>query len=459
MRRGLAAAALAVGLAPACASAQMAWPGYVTAPFRWDEDYSKGAPGEGLPARLKHLALGDAEFLSLGGEYRFRLDTYDHPDFGAHGAPDFTSREQRLLLHADADFGPDLRGFIQLDEGFEAGRKPVRRVGDEGHLDLAQGFVDLGWGVPAARWRLRVGRQEVGIGRYVAVRDGINVRRSFDGARIDGTVNGWTVMGLAARPTLDRPAAFDDTGDHADRLMAVTAEHALLVKGYRLGFAVLERDNNQARYAAGTGRERRTTVGVRIHGADGAWDADGQVSYQFGRFTPTAGRRLDIEAWGAALEGGRRLDLPWAPRLAVRLDAAGGDGKAGDGKLGTFDLPYPNLSYLTDAAIFAPRNLADVQPFVALNPTPALTVTLGSQFLWRVSRADGVYSPIGLPVIGPGGGGNYVATSPYGRVSWRLNPLVEWQAAFVHASPAEALKAARAAKAQDFGMTALILRF
>ena len=459
MRRGLAVTALVLGLAPACASAQMAWPGYVTAPFRWDEDYSKGAPGASLPARLKHLALGGAGFVSLGGEYRSRMDTYDHPDFGARGAPDFTSNARRLLLHADAHLGPDVRAFVQLGEGFEAGRTPVRRAGDEGHVDLAQGFVDLGWGAPTARWRLRLGRQEVGIGRYVAVRDGTNVRRAFDGGRIDGTVGGWTVMGLAARPTQDRPGAFDDTADHADRLLAFTAEHALPAKGYRLGFAVLERDNRLARYAAGSGRERRTTLGVRVHGADGPWDADGQVSYQFGRLTPPGGRRLDIEAWGAAFEGARKLDLPWAPRLGVRIDAASGDGKAGDGKLGTFDLPYPNLSYLTDAAIFAPRNLADLQPFVAVNPTPALTVTLGSQVLWRMSRADSVYSPVGLPVIGPGGGGSHVATSPYGRVSWRINPLVEWQAAFVHASPGEALKAARAGKPQDFGMTALVLKF
>ena len=457
MRLGLAAALLI--LTPGWAWGQAAWPGYVPKPFRWDEDYSKGLPGDGLPARLKRLPIKGPTFISLGGEYRYRVDDYGHPDFGLRNGAGFTSNEQRLLLHADVHAGPDLRAFVQLGEGFEDGRKPVRRAGDAGHADLAQGFVDLGWGDPAARWRLRVGRQEVGIGRYVAVRDGTNVRRTFDGVRIDGVVGGWAVTGLAARPTLDRPGAFDDTADRTDKLFVATADHALPIKGYRLGLAVLERDNDLARYAAGTGRERRTTVGARIYGSRGPWDADGQVSYQFGRFTLLGKNRMDIAAWGAAFEGGRRLDLPWAPRLAARIDAAGGDANGHDGKLTTFDLPYPNLSYLTDAAIFAPRNVRDLQPFVVLNPTPALALTLGCQFLWRNSKADSVYSPAGLPVIGPGGGGDYVATSPYGRVSWRINPLVEWQAAFVHARPGEALKAAHAGKAQDFGMTALVLKF
>ncbi len=293
----------------------------------------------------------------------------------------------------------------------------------------------------------------------MAVRDGTNIRRTLDGVRVDGTLAGWAVMGLAARPTLDRPGAFDDTADHTDRLVAGAAEHALPLKGFRLGLAVLERDNDLARYAAGIGRERRATLGVRVYGASGAWDADGQVSHQSGRFTPLGGSRLDIAAWGAAFEGGRKFDLPWAPQLAVRIDAAGGDGDSRDGKLSTFDLPYPNLSYLTDAAIFAPRNVRDLQPFVALNPTPSLTVTLGSQFMWRNSKADSIYSPVGFPVIGPGGGGDYVATSPYGRLSWRINPLVEWQAAVVHASPGEALKAAHAGRALDFGMTEIVLKF
>lgn len=459
MRRGLAAAAIALMLSPSWAQAQPAWPGYVIKPFRWDEDYSKGNQGGGLPARLKYLPLDGGDVLSLGGEYRYRIETYDRPDFGARNAGDFTSRQQRALVHADLHAGPDLRVFVQLGEGFEAGRKPAPRPGDEGHLDLAQGFIDLGWGAPDARWRLRVGRQEVAIGRYVAVRDGTDIRRAFDGVRIDGTSQGWTLMGLAARPVLDRPGAFDDTADHGDRLVAATAEHALPWKGYRLGLAWLQRDNATARYAAGTGRERRRTLGVRVYGTSGPWDADGQVSYQFGRFTPLGRGRLDIEAWGAAFEGGRKLDLTWSPRLAVRIDAAGGDWNGRDGRLSTFDLPYPNLSYLTDAAIFAPRNVRDLQPFVVLAPTRAVTLTLGSQFLWRNAKGDSVYSPIGLPVIGPGGRGDYLATTPYGRVSWRINPLVEWQATVVHAIPGEVLKAAHAGRSQGYGMTAIILKF
>jgi hypothetical protein len=38
-------------------------------------------------------------------------------------------------------------------------------------------------------------------------------------------------------------------------------------------------------------------------------------------------------------------------------------------------------------------------------------------------------------------------------------PLVEWQAAFVHAVPGEALRSAQGRRSLDFGYTSLALRF
>lgn len=461
MRLALLAASLA--LAPGEALAQTApWPGYAPKMFRWDEDYGrlKDQARPDLPLKLKYLALdGHGDWLSLGGEYRFRIDDYSHPDFGLRGAEGFTSRQHRALIHGDAHFGPNLRAFVQLGAAAEDGRGRLGRPADRSDLDLAQGFVDLGWGPAAGRWRLRVGRQELGLGRYVSVREGTNIRRAFDGVRLDGLAGGWSLTGVAARAVRNAPDAFDDAGDRRDRLGFLGADHALGTSGYRLGLAYVEHDNEMARYAAGMGRERRSSLGVRIYGAHGPWDADGQVSWQFGRFTPTGRPGQDIEAWGAAFEGGRRLAVPWSPRLAVRIDGAGGDGNPNDGRLTTFDLPFPNLSYLTDAAVFAPRNVRDIQSFVTVNPTPALSLTAGAQFLWRNRRTDAVYAPNGAALLPPGGRGDYLATSPYLRASWRINPLVEWQLAAVRAEPGRALKAAGGRKPLSFFTTSIDVRF
>jgi hypothetical protein len=162
---------------------------------------------------------------------------------------------------------------------------------------------------------------------------------------------------------------------------------------------------------------------------------------------------------GAAFEGGRTLALPWSPRLAIRIDAAGGGMDKAGHRLNTFDLPYPNLTYLTDASIFAPRNVRDIQPFISVTPMRTLTLTAGAEFLWRVSANDAVFSAANTPIIGPGGHGDYVASEPYFRVDWQINPLVEWAGAIVYAVPGEVLRSFGGTRPLTFAYTSLTLRF
>ena len=465
-RRALAAAVVAAAASSTVAaqSPGVGWPGYVPKLFRWDEDYSSLRGQAGLsffPYRLKYIPLGDSgrRYLSLGGEYRFRVDRYDSPDFGIHNAAGFSSVQQRFLLHADLHLDSALRLFVQLGGAAENGRKPVARPADHSRADVAQGFIELALAPGGEPWRLRLGRQEVSIGRYVAIRDSTSIRRTFDGLRLDGALGRWTVTGLAARATRNLPGAFDDDPDPHDAVYLLMAEHALPWNGFKADLLAIERDNYLARYAPGVGVERRRSAGVRLFGASGGWDADGQVSYQFGTFAPTGVARLDIRAWGAAFEGGRSLQAHWQPRLALRVDAAGGDNNPRDGRLATFDLPYPNLSYLTDAAIFAPRNVHDVHPFVSVTPAADLTLTAGTQFLWRNTRYDSVYSAAYFPVIPPGGRGLYVTTEPYLRVNWRIVPLAEFQGGVVHAMPSEALRSFGGTRNLDFAFASLAVRF
>ncbi len=431
--------------------------------LRSDEDYSRLAQAGDLPfpLDLKYVTIDrDAGiFVSFGGEYRLKSDTYSHPDFGLRSAADFTSIQQRFLLHTDVHVGPDVRLFVQLGAGTEAGRLPVPRVGDRSDPDLAQAFVDFGFGPTARRWRLRVGRQEIALGRYIAIRETTNLRRTFDGVRLDGTLAGFNTTALVARVTRNPTGAFDDDGDPGDYIYLLQTDHALPLGGLRLGVIAYQRGNRAATYVAGRGPERRRSIGVRLFGARHGWDVDGQVSYQFGRFDPVGRPSLSISAWGGALEGGYTIPTRWKPRLAVRFDIAGGDTNPNDAKLNTLDLPYPNLSYLTDAALFAPRNVHDVQPFITVSPTPRLSLTAGAQFLWRTTTADAVYSPINTQVVRPGGQAHYIATQPYARVSWHMNHFVDLQAAFVHAAPGGALGEFAGRQALDYIAVQTSLRF
>lgn len=458
----LVCAALAVPLPLLAQENAPAWPGYMPKFYRWDEDYGwlKNRPALPFLLRLKFLPLTNSgeTYVSLGGEYRLRFDSYDHPDFGVRNAPEFTSWQQRFLAHADIHVNDDFRVFVQLGDDIENGRKPGPRPADRSNVDLAQGFFDIGIGPESKRWRLRIGRQEVGIGRYITVRDSTNIRRTFDGVRLDGPLDGWTITGLAAHATRNKPGAFDDDPDPNDQVALLMAEHALPWQELKIDLTAIQRENDSATYAVGTGTEHRGTLGARLFGTSGPWDMDGQVSYQTGSFTPADRASLTIEAWGAAFEGGRVVDAPWSPRLALRVDFASGNDNPNGHRLGTFDLPYPNLSYLTDATIFTPRNIHNLQPFVALSPSSMLSFTAGAEFLWRNTTKDAVYSPLNTPVIPPGGSAHYVATEPYVRWSWSPMPLVEFQGGIVHAIPGGALLHTGGHRDLDFAFSSITLQ-
>lgn len=451
----LALAALTVG----DAAAQITYPIKL---FRWEEDYAylRDRSDLGFPLSLKYLPLGsEGAYASLGGEYRIRIENYDHANFGLTHTPNFTALSHRVFAHADLHVDPDIRVFLQFGFSNENGRRPVERPFDKGGFDLAQGFVDWTFRLGGERWRLRVGRQEIAIGRFVTIREGTALRRTFDGARLDGTIGGWSLTAFAAKPTLNRRDAFDDEPDPSDFAMAAVAGHRIPGQdSLRFDLLVMQRQSKAARYLPGPGRELRNSLAGRVYGAVGNWDFDTQASYQFGHFIPVGKPQLAIRSWGGASETGYTFKgVAMTPRLAVRIDGACGDGNPADRVLTTFDLPYPNLTYLTDAATIAPRNVWDIDPFVTVKPFSTVGLTTGAQFLWRVAAQDAVYTAIGTPLLPPGTAGMFIAAQPYVRLSWNPSPFFEWQFAVVLAEPGRAVTNA-GGKAQTFLSSSLALQ-
>src|SRR5258708_39296800 len=93
-------------------------PGYVPKAFRWDEDYQyvRDLPQPlPFPLGLKYLPLGssDGGYVSLGGEYRLRIEDFRQPAFGSRNASNFTSFHQRFLLHSDVHVEGDKRPFFE----------------------------------------------------------------------------------------------------------------------------------------------------------------------------------------------------------------------------------------------------------------------------------------------------------------------------------------------------------
>src|SRR3954452_23484251 len=134
------------------------------------------------------------------------------------------------MFHGDLHLGSHVRFFGQLKSNLESGRTGGPRGADEDRLDLHQAFVDLHFSEEEKKgFTLRAGRQEIALGssRLVSVREGPNVRQSFDGARLSLQTGRWSVDALATRPAETDPGIFDDSPDHRRSLWGLYASRPL----------------------------------------------------------------------------------------------------------------------------------------------------------------------------------------------------------------------------------------
>jgi hypothetical protein len=383
--------------------------------FRWEEDCSV----LGLP------------WLRLGAEYRLKTEYLDAPDYGLKPADvAYTAVGERALLHIDLRPGLGVRAFVQLAAATDAGRKPAERPFDRTRPDIAQAFIDL------PLWKLavlRVGRQELDTGgnRLISVREAANLRLAFDMAHLAASIAGLDAVAFYGRPVLNRIGAFDDRGNPAEKLLGGWLQRRLWnasPAAPTLNFFFFSRDRARAVYEQGAASDARRTAGVRVFGGSREWDYSVQAARQYGWFGAAV-----IRASGFAGDVGWHPQLPGAPRIAASFGYAGGDHRPGDRRLGTFDVLYPNLGFFSDAPVYFPGNTADVQPNVTFAVMPALSLRVGSDLIFRVSRRDAVYGPPGIPVLpGNGTGPSYVTTLSYLRTDWTVARGISVALSFVH---------------------------
>ena len=405
-------------LALACGGAAQASDRYDIKSFRWDEDYSYLArPAhavEGLEA-LKFIALDDARdmWLTLGGDLRLRADVVENSAFSLRPGGDYETVTTRLLFHTDWHFAPSTRVFVQLGFHDENGRRPRARTFDEGGIDLQQAFFDLG---VADGWRVRVGRQELPLGnqRLSDAREGGNIRRSFDGARVDGRIGAVSLTGFAASPVLNKDGNFDDAPTDGESFYGLYASLPVGGAG-AMDLFWLEREKPNSVFAAGTADDTRATVGGRLSGALGAWDYDFEALYQFGTFGSD-----EVRAYAASADfGWKAKTWAWQPRFSVRFDLGSGDQQAGDGELNSFDGPYPNFSYLSATSAYWPGNAWAVFPLLTATPDETLTYYLGAQYMALLETSDAFYYQPQSPIALPGTLAHGVMTQVYTRLRWQ----------------------------------------
>jgi hypothetical protein len=386
---------------------------------RWQEDWSvlanPAVPREPLDS-LKYIDLSGNSFLSLGANLRERFEANDAVGFGTRGAKPQEYVISRLETHADLRLGDQVQAFVQLESEFAPGKTVVTPV-DQNRLDLEQAFIALTERVGQGLLRLRAGRQQIAfdLQRFIAVRDGPNVRQSYDALWADYELADWRVIAFYSQPVSNRDGrAFDDFSSPHLTYGGIRAEYRLTENSSLTAYVSQFRQDG-ARFVSATGNERRDILDIRYTGNHSEFDWDVEFMGQSGRI---AGER--IRAWAVGSRAGYTWDGSWRPRLGIQIDAASGDSNPHDGTLGTFNPLFPNGYYLALAGYTAYTNFIHVKPSVTVKPTTNLSAMIAVAAQWRETTADAVYTQPNIPVAGTAGHGSpYTGTYLQARFDWQ----------------------------------------
>jgi hypothetical protein len=419
--RGACACLLVLAVSTLTAVADTDAPGRPKILFnRWQEDWSvlanPAVPREPLDD-LKYIPLAPDAYLSLGANLRERFEANDAVGFGVNGAKPQDYVISRLETHADLRWS-GLQLFLQLQSDFAPGKLVVTPV-DRNRLDLEQAFLAYATKVGDGTLRLRAGRQQIGfdLQRFISVRDGPNVRQSYDAVWADYEHGDWRFISFYSQPVQNRDLrAFDDYSSNHLTYGGVRAEYK--ISGQSDVTAILSQfKQDNAHFASVGGTELRNILDLRYGGQADNFDWDLEWMGQSGHI-----RDESIKAWAVGLRAGYTLsDIGWTPRLGFQIDAASGDGNGHDKTLGTFNPLFPNGYYVTLSGYTGYTNLIHIKPSVTIKPAPALTAMLAVAAQWRETTADAVYTQPDIPVPGTvGRGGSYTGTYVQTRVDWQI---------------------------------------
>jgi Alginate export len=382
---------------------------------------------------IKYIPLrnrADDWYLTIGGEAREVWEQIGNDDWGQQPYMNGYLNE-RYMLSFDAHYGEHVRSFVEFKSGLNSYRIGGPRPIDEKKLDFQAGFLELGTSKGASSVALRVGRQELeyGSGRLIDVREGPNVRLSFDGFMVKSKIDSWQIDGFAVRPDLDNFGFFDNAPNHAVGFWGVYATRPSLSKTstevYYLGLK-----RWQATFERGTAQEVRHTLGARISRPvateSSGLDFDYEGAWQFGTFGSG-----NIRAWTVASETGYRFPtIRLKPRFSVKADISSGDNPRSK-TLETFNPLFPKGNYFGVLATTGPGplNFIDVHPHVETTFPHNVTASVDWIFQWRQNVLDGVYSVPGS-LIRPAGNSQarFVGHRPGTELHWQVDRHLWFQA-------------------------------
>lgn len=431
---------------------------------RADEDYrylSDPARRIDIWDPVKYVPLNDAGswYFSFGGEARERYEYFNHPNWGS-GPPGSGYLLQRYFMHGDLQMGEHARLFSQFQSSLENGRTGGPRPTDKDELDVHQLFLDLKFDFGGDNsFVLRSGRQELSYGtqRLISVREGPNVRQSFDGFRVIYRGGDVQIDGFATKPAQTKRHVFDDGPDNARALWGTYAVLPLpLLPTGTIDLYYFGLYRRTASFDQGSARETRHSVGTRLWRNAAPLDYNFEFLYQWGSFG-----KGDIRAWTAASDTGYTFAaLPLHPRIGLRADIASGDEDPANPDLQSFNPLFPKGAYFSEAGLIGPVNFIDLNPCLDLHLSDRFTMIFDWDFFWRESTRDGLYnSSLARVRSGTTSDARYIGSMPQAQLLWDIDRHLSFVAIYGHFFAGRFLKETGPGEDLDYVTTWLTYKF
>lgn len=333
-------------------------------------------------------------FLTLGGGYRARLEHFTNENYTTE---DVSYYSQRVDFNASLSLGEKMRLFGEVYSGYVTA--PEKLLLESEDIDLHQGFVE--WkpfkATSTLNATIRLGRQEIGYGasRLVGIREGPNMRRSFDMGRIILRRKKASLDVLYGKEVSVLPDAFDNASNLFDgdasnpTFWGLYYSRPFLKDIGKLDLYYFGFHSNFSRFNDVAGEESRHSLGARSYSIKGRLSYNTEIIVQVGTLGASDIIAYNIETdWKYLL-----LQNNLKPRLGIKFDWSSGDQEAGDGEVGTFNPLFVNPAIYSLAAVNTPANVTSLHPNFSFQAAKRLRIFVDYALFYRTQKEDGLYGP------------------------------------------------------------------